>query len=142
MATSMFATVSPHAPMTRSRKSSVTIDVNSLSIQDNNHNNPPPSTPVLDRPETPDFPPAVHKQRPPLAPGSYTLSPGSFAFTKRKLFYPDTAAAPNAATASAAATDTNTTTTTNTVTNNPEPPEPPEPWKTLADQALQQLFRT
>jgi hypothetical protein len=88
---------------------------------------PTPSTPSID-PDFRTFPVAPHaptKQRQPLppgthilSPGTHILSPGTFATTKRKLIFP---------------TD-NTTPTL--------PASPREPYKTLADEALQQLFRT
>lgn len=81
---------------------------------------PTPSTPSID-PDFRTFPVAPHaptKQRQPLPPGTHILSPDTLALTKRKLIFP---------------TDNNAPTL---------PASPREPYKTLADEALQQLFRT
>jgi hypothetical protein len=79
-----------------------------------------PSTPAADVPPTPHAP----TKRPSLPPGKHTLSPehalspGTFALTRRRLLFP-------------------------VVPDARAPPAPaPEPYKTLADEALNNLFRT
>ena len=74
-----------------------------------------PSTPATHIPPTPHAP---YKQRQPLPPGKHILSPATFPLAKRTLVFPVEPDEP------------------------PQPHEPPEPYKTLADHALQNLFRT
>lgn len=103
------------------------------------HNELPiPSTPTID-PDYPVFPitpQAPTKQRQPLPPGTHMISPATFTLTRRKLVFP----IDNTDLATPLAPDTLPTQPVQAAPATISSPR--EPYKTLADEALQQLFRT